>query len=145
MFGISSSETYVYPTNLLVLGEGLTGRSQLDNKQDLCNLSLVSKNIYHLAIPYLYRTLVLGSRPGTLDDLLLDDYELENLEEAREAQQNDLLALTRRLVGNPNGQQAHAVREIEVLASWEHKEELVHLVKALPNLQHFRFVSGGQY
>lgn len=141
MFGISSSETYVYPTNILVLGEGLTGRSQLDIKQDLCNLSLVSKNIYHLAIPYLYRTLVLGSRLLTWTEYLQDS---EDLEEALETQQNDLLALTRRLVGNPNGQQAHAVREIEVRASWEHKEELVSLVKALPNLQHFRFVSGRQ-
>jgi hypothetical protein len=58
----------------------------------------------------------------------------------------------RRLVEDPNGQQARAVREVEILAfltkedddaaaELEQKDGLAAFVKALPNLQHFRFVS----
>jgi hypothetical protein len=111
----------------------------------------VSKNLYPLVIPHLYNTLVVGPRPRELYDYLRTRYDDEEEQKSRETQWSDFRTLIRRLVDNPNPEQASAVREVEVVGfhngenhfatDLEQKDALAMLVNALPNLQQFRFVS----
>ncbi|KAH8909408.1 hypothetical protein BR93DRAFT_965517 [Coniochaeta sp. PMI_546] len=122
----------------------------LDTKQDLCNMCLVSKCLYPLVITHLYRTLIIGPRPLKLHATIFGLIDDSSWKKSRETQWNDSRALVRRLVEDPNREQAYAVREVELLkfhggeedvaSDLEQKDSLPALVKALPNLQHFRLL-----
>ncbi len=114
-------------------------------------MCLVCKNLYHLAITHLYRTLAIGPRYRGLYEYLDSLVDGKETKKSRETQWSDFCALVRRLVEHPNREQVYAVREVEVVefeegeedfaSDLEKKDALAMLVKALPNLQRFRSVS----
>ena len=127
----------------------------MDDRKDLCNLCHVSKNLYSLVIPHLYRNIQIGAKPPSpeawLQSLTNDDFETKE----PNAQWDDSRALVRRLVQNPNGLQAQAVREVEGPSLEQDEEDegddfpseseqddlFAGLVRALPKLRVVRSVA----
>ncbi|KAK0625013.1 hypothetical protein B0T17DRAFT_617160 [Bombardia bombarda] len=135
-----------YDTWHLILG-------YIEDRKDLCSLSLVSKKIHNSATPHLYRTLLLGPRQRRKSSfafgMRLASRMSNTKQKLRDAQWRDTFALIRRLVTNPDGQQAHAVREVEVVVpergeeyavrQFEHPDKgLAAQVRALPGLRQVR-------
>lgn len=141
----------------------------LGTYEDFYNLCLVSKTFYSVAVTHLYKTIQMGPRPLTeseyrqyrLGNIFKDDRRNKSEEkkrkkmESRETQWHDSCTLIRRLVGDPNGVQARAVREVDVLGFSDREKNitsmlnqeggLAALVKALPNLKHFRLHPSSSY
>lgn len=130
---------------------------QLDARMDFRNLALVCKNLYSLAIPRLYSTIVLGPtlrerqnyreslggfrRKRTPNNVTNDNFRNNPWDYYRD--------LMLGLVENASGLPAQSVREVEILAfgghdasiasSFDQNGMLARLVKAFPKLRHFRF------
>lgn len=120
----------------------------------MSNLCLVSKNLYSLVIPHLYRSIQIGAKPPSseawLRSLCDDDFQTKE----PTTQWDESRALIRRLVQNPNGLQAEAVREVEgpslerdvdddFPSESEQDDLFTSLVNALPKLQLVRSVAAG--
>ncbi|KAL2015122.1 hypothetical protein VTK56DRAFT_6296 [Thermocarpiscus australiensis] len=132
--------------------------------KDLFSVCLVSKRLHHLAIPHMYHTIVVQNssrkkrkKQNTAQQLI----DVNNRHaKSRLSPWDESLSLIRRLAGQPHGEQARAVHEVEInpfksaydardLTHGFDGEELVPdvknalamLVKALPNIRHFRLWS----
>lgn len=124
--------------------------AQLDSRGDLRNVCLVSKDFHTLAVPRLYGSLVIGPREQIRSQRNFFRGERDGMK-SRRRHWREFLELVGRLSQNPDRQDAHAVREVDIArfhrneqqiaAEFEREDALAALVKALPNLAHFRYVT----
>jgi hypothetical protein len=116
------------------------------DRKDLLNLCLVSKDILPLVIPRLYHTIPMGHKqPSHFEWIKSLSNNGNGNFKPYETQWADLKALVARLVRNPGGQQARAVRVLEVSSWSSHEEEeddlFASLVRTLPKLRLVRSVT----
>lgn len=120
---------------------------QVDNREDLRNLCLVSKEIYHMATTRLHRCIIMGPpdpRPPTRSLFSMER------DQRPKTPWDYVHPLLYRLLDENNTDLRNAVREVEIgtfypseiqRSIWpdlESMNALPRLVQALPNLKHFR-------